>query len=407
MTNEILDQKCPSCRSQLRYNPKSDGLDCSYCGKHFSVQDLQKIKEQKEQLQQTKRNYDGYTCKNCGAKIIASSNTSATFCVYCGSTAIIKERITNEYTPTSIIPFKVTKEEAIDLFLAVKKMHILSPFGFFSKKNISEIQGIYIPFWLSDFRIQGKISGTGKKITSWWEGNTKHTTTDIFDYDKEGKFIFFDIPIDGSRYLEDALMNTIEPFDYKELVPFDEAYLSGFLAEKYDLAKEEAAKDAIARATNTIVKELETSLKYKKTNTINKEIHPTTTNSDYVLLPIWLFHIKYHGKVYYYVVNGQTKKISGNSPIQKLKLIFLFLVLFGLFAFIITTLFGGIHHNIFTYASFIVSFILSFLVSRFVLKSYQEIHLIQDANTYLIASIISDKTGSERLKKTHTRSIGI
>ncbi len=350
-------------------------------------------------FQKTKCDYDGYTCKNCGAKIITSSNTSATSCVYCGSTAIIMERITNEFTPSSIIPFKVSKEDAIELFLTVKRFHLLSPFGFFQKKNISEIEGIYIPFWLSDFRIQGKISGTGKKITSWWDGYIKHTTTDIYGFDKEGKFLFFDIPVDGSKYLDDALMNSIEPFDYKELVPFNESYLSGFLAEKYDLAKEEASKNAILRATKTIVRELETSLKYKKVNTVKKEIIPSTINLDYVLLPVWLFHIKYHGKVYYYVINGQTKKISGNPPVEKPKLFLLFLILMGFFFFITTALFGGIHLNLITGIVFIISLILSFLITRFVLKSYQGIRLVQDANSYLIGSIISNKTGSERLKK--------
>jgi len=71
----------------------------------------------------------------------------------------------------------------------------------------------------------------------------------------------------------------------------------------------------------------------------------------------------------------------------------------GFFFFITTALFGGIHLNLITGIVFIISLILSFLITRFVLKSYQGIRLVQDANSYLIGSIISNKTGSERLKK--------
>ena len=38
-------------------------------------------------------------------------------------------------------------------------------------------------------------------------------------------------------------MNTIQPYDYKELVPYNHAYLSGFLAERYDVEAEETRKE--------------------------------------------------------------------------------------------------------------------------------------------------------------------
>ena len=41
-------------------------------------------------------------------------------------------------------------------------------------------------------------------------------------------------------------MNTIEPFNYNELVPYNHAYLSGFYAEKYD----QEAKDVFAEAAD-------------------------------------------------------------------------------------------------------------------------------------------------------------
>ena len=48
---------------------------------------------------------DMYHCKNCGAEIIADETTTSTFCLYCGSTAILKERIDSGRAPNYIIPF--------------------------------------------------------------------------------------------------------------------------------------------------------------------------------------------------------------------------------------------------------------------------------------------------------------
>ena len=46
---------------------------------------------------------------------------------------------------------------------------------------------------------------------------------------------FDKIPADGSSKMDDAYMDAIEPFDYSGLVDFDAAYLSGYLADKYDV----------------------------------------------------------------------------------------------------------------------------------------------------------------------------
>ena len=41
----------------------------------------------------------------------------------------------------------------------------------------------------------------------------------------------------------------------------------------------------------------------------------------YILAPIWIANFKFKDKVYNIVVNGQTGKISGKSPISALKVI--------------------------------------------------------------------------------------
>ena len=38
-----------------------------------------------------------------------------------------------------------------------------------------------------------------------------------------------------SKSFDNDLMNSIEPFDYRELKEYNHAYLSGFFAEKYDI----------------------------------------------------------------------------------------------------------------------------------------------------------------------------
>ena len=148
---KAVDHKCPNCNAVLKYNPKGKNWKCEYCGSSFTLEELEhnekKFKETKvEEKEDT--SLDEYQCSNCGAKIVADQNTAATFCVYCKNTAILKSRLTSKFAPDKIIPFAKTKEDAINAFKAIGKGKRFMPDEFAVEKNINEIKGIYIPFWL-------------------------------------------------------------------------------------------------------------------------------------------------------------------------------------------------------------------------------------------------------------------
>lgn len=44
--------------------------------------------------------------------------------------------------------------------------------------------------------------------------------------------------VDGSQKMDNTWMEAIEPYDYTQAVPFDMAYLSGYLADQYDVSSE-------------------------------------------------------------------------------------------------------------------------------------------------------------------------
>ena len=49
------------------------------------------------------------------------------------------------------------------------------------------------------------------------------------------KVTFKNIPFDANKHLNNELTKSIEPYDYKEIVDYDSAYLSGMLAQRYDV----------------------------------------------------------------------------------------------------------------------------------------------------------------------------
>lgn len=342
---DVVDHKCPSCNATLKFNPKSQKWDCEYCKSSFELKDLEKNSTKYDKANNKPlKDLDVYTCKNCGAEIMADNNTTATFCVYCKSTAIIKDRLVEAYEPDKIIPFKTTKEDAIEGFKKVGIRKFLMPKEFTDKKNIEEMKGVYIPFWLFDFECRGEISGIATRISHWSDSKYHYTKTDSYKVERGGNITFENIPVDGSKHFDNAIMNSIEPFEYNGLKDFSYSYLSGFYAEKYDQKDDEVMTDAERRAKRSVRDVLESELNSYSTKSISSSnININNVNVKYVLLPVWMLNIKYKDEIRPFAMNGQTGKMIGNIPIDRKKVILYSLLMFLGLTFLLIGIFvlGG------------------------------------------------------------------
>ena len=341
-----LDHKCPSCSAKLPFNPETQKWDCEYCGSSYTLEQLNNFKENQKQSFNNNE-LDVYRCPNCNANVITDKNTTATFCVYCGSTSIIKERLIGEFKPSKIIPFKTTKEDAIKAFKDFKKGKLFAPDDFNNKENIEKITGVYIPFWAYNCSSKGDIDFSAQNVSSWRSGDYRYTKTDYYSVKREGTMKFNKVPVDGSRKFDDNTMDSIEPFLYEDLKDFNISYLSGFLSEKYDINIEEASVRAKARISNTVIEKFKSTIKhYDSVDVSNSKIDVDIDKAEYILLPVWMLNIKHNNIPYLFAMNGQTGKMIGDIPIDNKKFItkwikiFLeYLVFVSIILFILTLLF--------------------------------------------------------------------
>lgn len=330
---KALDNKCPSCSASISFDPKKQLWHCEYCDGDFSLEELNKrtsnaSSEENNKVVET-IDVDSYSCKNCGATLMADEHTASTFCVYCGNTAIIKNKLTGVYAPNYIIPFKNTKDEIIKNFKDLQKWRILMPKLFNDPKNIEKITGIYIPFWLFDINVNGEAKFEGEKVSSWTRGDYRYTKTDTYELVRSADVTFYKIPADGSSRFDNKLMQSLEPFEYEKLEKYNHAYLSGFLAEKYDVNEEDSLKEAAERAVYSTLSEMErTCLGYSSVSERSNSLNRKTIASNYVLLPVWMLNVVYNNKTYTFAMNGQTGKMVGNIPIHKGKAVLLWIVSF-------------------------------------------------------------------------------
>lgn len=330
--NNAIDHKCPNCDAVLKFNPHGGNFKCEYCRSVFTILDLNKYEENNKKEVVAEKNEEGldvYTCNNCGASIVVDPNISATSCVYCKNTAILKDKLDGKFNPDYIIPFKTTKEDAIAAFKKLGKGRVLMPKQFNIKKNIKDISGIYIPFWLFDFDAAGEMDADCKRITTWRSGNYRYTKTDTYFVTRGGNMNFVSVPVDGSKRFPNDVMNSIEPFDYNELKKFSISYLSGFLSEKYDMLSDEVIEEAINRAKNTFIEEMKKDIRgYNTVIPTTNSINLNNTKKDYVLLPVWMLNVIYKDKIHTIAMNGQTGKMVGNIPVDYKKAIIIWIIIF-------------------------------------------------------------------------------
>ena len=133
---------------------------------------------------------------------------------------------------------------------------------------------------------------------------------------RAGSIGFNHVPVDGSKKMADDLMESIEPFDSSQAVPFQTAYLAGYMADKYEVNAEESVERANQRVKQS------TASAFAQTAQGYTTITPESTSitlhggkAKYALYPVWLLNTTWNNKQYTFAMNGQTGKfVEPNGP---------------------------------------------------------------------------------------------
>ena len=338
-----VSYKCPNCGGDLRFDPTSQKFRCEYCASEFSQEEVEaanplagETTEAKERAKQTNGQSQAeeeatlYQCPSCGAEIVTDATTAALFCFYCHNPVILQGKLSGVYRPEKIIPFAVNKKEAVDEFLRYVKKKKFIPKDFFCKEQIEKISGVYFPFWEYDCKMDGDWLGEAKRIRIWRTGDTEHTETKVYRLEREAEVSFQELTRNALNKENRQLVESVQPFRLEETKDFSMEYLSGFLAEKRDIEKQDLVEELHAEVKKHASDMVRSSVQgYDTVTTASGQFTITGENWKYLLVPVWV--LTYRGKndkIYSYAMNGQTRKISGELPLDKKRALGLFLGVF-------------------------------------------------------------------------------
>ena len=333
------EYKCPSCGGIMEFDPKEGKLKCPFCGTAASQEEIAK-QEQEASAGNAPWGADaqqmqGYRCSSCGAELAADAHTVATRCPYCGNNAVTASPFRETIRPDYVIPFKFTRNDAVQKYREYQKKKPFLPAEFTRSSYVDEIQGVYVPFWLFSGRAQGEMEFHASDEETSGTGDSKKTIRKNYEVRRAGDMYFSKVPADASARMPDDLMDSIEPYDYGELKEFDMSCLPGFLAESFDVASADSEKRAEERMTATFASKMRDSVKHKNVKEEKRQIRILQKKTEYGLLPVWLLSTKWNGNTYLFAMNGQSGEMTGDLPVHQGKrwgfTIVLFVILMLLF----------------------------------------------------------------------------
>ena len=292
MGNPITDIHCPQCGAPADFDIVRQLYVCGHCGGSVGVSEAQKEKQsyrdrQRGMLRKEIRKYKLFhtACTGCGAEVVFEENEALSGCAFCGRNLVRTEYLDPAGMPESVIPFGVTREEAVEKLREWCRMNQRRQEAKKLLPLLPELKGFYLPYEL----VRGPV----------------HMRTSRMDADSVYRCEGFmeDAFINRSGQLDNLLLDGVEPFDKEEMKEFDLSFVAGQRVKIPDVGEKELEARICAE-----VAECYTPAVRKTLETRAVKIEPSL--GSVVRLPVLL-------PVYYIckddlmaAVNGQTGKVS-------------------------------------------------------------------------------------------------
>lgn len=332
--------QCPGCGGALEYNALMDKMLCSFCGSTYEVGEFD-LKEENDAkgpetvpiMAQDILECKVFSCSSCGAEILINGVETSKFCAFCGQPAISFDRIAGELKPDYILPFKISKEHAMNKMSETIRKAKIEPEKIENFK-VEHLRGIYMPYRLYDIEYYDDQIWRKKK-----EGTYVRTSK---SYIRKARYTFRDLAVPTASRLNNEITQRLEPYDMSCKVPFDSEYLSGYYADRYDMSALETNLTALRKAKELFNAGVCMTIDSSDPGELSfTRPEVDILGSSYVLVPAWFMTVQLEGETYTLVMNGQTGKIAGALPVSKKRESVYFIALALSFATICIALFSA------------------------------------------------------------------
>jgi predicted RNA-binding Zn-ribbon protein involved in translation (DUF1610 family) len=334
------------------FAPGTDCLVCPYCGSENRIEAGEPGAVREEDFLATLNHLaegadtvDTMTvkCVACGADSHFDANVVASKCPFCGTAIVNTAESRRLIKPKAVLPFFITREQAARAFRQWVHSLWFAPNGLAKTAERSGMDGVYVPAWTYDSGTQSAY--TGQRGDDYWDTET------YTDRDANGNTVtrtrrvrktrwsyvsghvanhFDDVLVLASHSLPRKIADSLEPWDLQNLVPYRDEYLSGFVAESYQVdlpSGFEAAKQIMAGHIHQTIRQ-DIGGDHQRIDHVDTRYFDITFK--HTLLPVWISAYRFHQRTFRFLVNARSGEVQGERPYSAWKITLFVLAMLAL-----------------------------------------------------------------------------
>ena len=336
-----LSSTCPSCGAQTAYAPGTTALKCGSCGTELEIADsgttIREHSFDEWQARQGEVNpaaigAQELKCSGCGAVTVTLDLASA--CQFCGGALIAAEHPEGVVRPEAVVPFAVDRRGAQTAFAAWVRSRRFAPNALKQVGSAEKLQGTYVPHWTFDAHTETDYSGergdyyyvtvtdqvsdgnggtrteTRQERRTRWSRASGHVSRD-----------FDDVLVVGSRQLNQKKLDKMGPWRLTDARPFQQEYLTGYSALRYDVQPHEGSEEARQEMRGVIEGDCRSDIGGDEQRVSDMDVTYSQAMFKLILMPLWIATYLHSGKTWQVMVNANTGEVVGDRPYSVLKIV--------------------------------------------------------------------------------------
>lgn len=297
-----LLEKCEVCRALL----DEEDLFCANCGREAPHQ----APEQADRTVETTHNF---ACGGCGASMSYDADAQTLRCPFCGSERLEKQADAKTLAPRRVAPFVVSQSQAQAVLRKALGSGFWRPSDLSQAAVVTKMSAVYVPYWV--FRAN---------THTYWTADSSHTPMgargDWYPLTGEHRASYQGILVGASGALTANETAAICPFDLATATPPEEIDLSGAIVEQFRVQRKYARVQARS-GLEEMERQACTRYVPGRARNVQVNLRLEGLSSEPMLLPVWVMAYRYKGKLYRFLLNGQSGKAHGEAPFSWAKLL--------------------------------------------------------------------------------------
>lgn len=249
-----------------------------------------------------------FQCAGCGASMSYDASAQDLRCPFCGSQRLAQQPDVKSLSPSLVVPFVIGRLEASALLRQWLGRGFWRPSDLAQAAEVAEIAAVHVPYWAFEARVHAYWTADSGDVPPGAQGRWRP----VFG---EHHGSYRGILIGASGVLTSGETAALLPFALNAAAPAAAAEPQNVIVEQFRVQRKYArplAQQAIEDLESRACGECSTGT----SRNLKVNVRLAGLSSQPVLLPLWIMAYRYRGRVFRFLINGQTGRATGQAPLS-------------------------------------------------------------------------------------------